>query len=274
MNELALFAGAGGGILGGKLLGWRTRCAVEIDSKCREKLFARQRDGILERFPIWDDVKTFDGRRWRGEIDVVSGGFPCQDISSAGSGKGLEGERSGLWKEMARVISEVQPNYVLVENSPLLISRGLDIVLADLAGMGFDAEWGIISAADVGAWHLRRRTWIVAHTNSLRELQSKDSEPNEWRRIDNSAEKQNPSYTDLQGFKISSGGSRQKKEKSRWDIPTEYDWRKPEMAEKDIFKPCFRGMVHGNSGGMDRVRALGNAQVPAVVELAWKVLTN
>ena len=84
MNELALFAGAGGGILGGQLLGWRTVCAVENDEYARGVLLARQNDGRFDPFPIWDDVRTFDGRPWRGSADVVSGGFPCQDISSAG----------------------------------------------------------------------------------------------------------------------------------------------------------------------------------------------
>jgi len=96
LNELALFAGGGGGILGGKLLGWRTVCAVEINPYARKVLLARQRDGILEPFPIWDDITTFDGTPWRGAVDVVSGGFPCQDISAGGNGVGSEGKKSGL----------------------------------------------------------------------------------------------------------------------------------------------------------------------------------
>ena len=95
MNELHLFAGAGGGILGGMLLGHRTVCAVEIEPYCRKVLLQRQRDGILPWFPIWDDVRTFDGKPWRGIADVVCGGFPCQDISIAGHGAGIEGARSG-----------------------------------------------------------------------------------------------------------------------------------------------------------------------------------
>jgi len=89
MNELALFAGAGGGILGGKLLGWRTVCAVEWEAYPASVLCARQNDGLLPPFPIWDDVQTFDGHPWRGIVDVVSGGFPCQDISVAGGGQAL-----------------------------------------------------------------------------------------------------------------------------------------------------------------------------------------
>ena len=166
MNELALFAGAGGGILGGKLLGWRTVCAVEWEQYPACVLAARQNDGILPPFPIWDDVQTFDGKPWRGIVDVVSGGFPCQDISAAGKGAGIDGERSGMWKEMARIISEVRPKFVFVENSPMLTSRGLGTVLGDLASMGFDAEWGVISAADTGAPHLRERIWVVGNANN------------------------------------------------------------------------------------------------------------
>ena len=163
MNELDLFAGAGGGILGGHLLGWRTVCAVEWEPYPASVLAARQNDGLLPAFPIWDDVRTFDGRPWRGIVDVVSGGFPCQDISAAGKGAGIDGERSGLWGEMARIIGEVRPRYVFVENSPLLVGRGLVRVLADLAEMGFDARWGVVGASDVGAPHRRERCWIVAH---------------------------------------------------------------------------------------------------------------
>jgi DNA (cytosine-5)-methyltransferase 1 len=166
MNELHLFAGAGGGILAGQLLGRRCVCAVEFDPYAQAVLVARQNDGTFPPFPIWNDVRTFDGRPWHGIVDVVAGGFPCQDISAAGTGDGLDGERSGLWTEMARIIREVRPRRVEVENSPMLTSRGLSRVLGDLAAMGFDAEWGVISAADVGAPHLRERIWIVAHANA------------------------------------------------------------------------------------------------------------
>jgi len=168
LNELALFAGAGGGILGGKLLGWRTVCAVEWEAYPASVLCARQNDGLLPNFPIWDDICTFDGKPWRGIVDVISGGFPCTDISVAGKGAGIDGEASGMWREMARVIHEVQPRFVFVENSPMLTSRGLGTVLGDLASMGFDANWGVLGASDVGAKHKRDRIWIVAHTNNTK----------------------------------------------------------------------------------------------------------
>ena len=169
MNELALFAGVGGGILGGKLLGWRTVCAVELDPYCQQVLLQRQRDGLLEPFPIWDDVKTFNGRPWAGLVDVLSAGGPCQDIScTSPTGTGLQGERSGLWSEVARILVDVRPRYCLLENAPILNTRGLGEVLWDLASMGYSARWGVLGARHAGAPHRRDRTWIVAHANEAR----------------------------------------------------------------------------------------------------------
>ena len=168
MNELALFAGSGGGILGGHLLGWRTVCAVERDAYSAQVLAQRQNDGALPTFPVWSDVCSFDGRPWHGLVDVVSGGFPCQDISAAGNGAGIDGARSGLWREMARIIGEVRPEQVYLENSPLLVGRGLAVVLGDLAEMGYDAQWCIVSASDTGAPHQRDRIWLVANARGGR----------------------------------------------------------------------------------------------------------
>lgn len=163
MNELALFAGGGGSILAAELLGWRTVCAVELDAGARQIVIDRQRDGVIKPFPIWDDVSTFDGKPWAGTVDVVTGGFPCQDISQCGAGRGIEGERSGLWKQMARIICEVKPAHVVVENSPMLTDRGLGTVLGDLAAMGFDAKWGVFRASTIGAAHHRARLYLVAN---------------------------------------------------------------------------------------------------------------
>lgn len=168
MRELALFAGGGGSILAGRLLGWRTVCAVEIDAGARRILLDRQRDGFIERFPIWDDVRTFDGTSWKGRIDIITGGFPCQDISVCGSGKGLNGERSGLWFEMFRIICEVRPSFVFVENSPAITSRGLGRILGDLAGLGMHARWGVFRASSIGAAHHRARFYMAAYSNGAK----------------------------------------------------------------------------------------------------------
>ena len=243
MNELALFAGAGGGILGGKLLGWRTVCAVEWEPYPASVLCARQNDGLLPPFPIWDDIQTFDGRPWRGIVDVVSGGFPCQDISVAGKGDGLDGERSGLWKEMARVICEVRPRFVFVENSPMLTSRGLGRVLGDLASMGFDARWGVLGAADVGAPHYRDRIWIVAYTSKVRSRHEKADKELGWKR-----------------FTISSMAQ-------EW-------WRfEPGETPREV-KRNMGGMVNGMDSRVDRLKALGNGQVPFCAATAWRILSE
>lgn len=235
MNELALFAGAGGGILGGKLLGWRTRCAVELDPYARRVLLARQRDGCLDPFPIWDDVRTFDGKPWRGHIDVLTGGFPCQDISSAGKGAGIDGERSGLWREMARIIREVGPRFVLVENSPVLTSRGLGVVLGDLAAMGYDARWGVLGAYHAGFPHRRERIWVLAA----------DAKRGEWR------EQQHNGTRGRMGRKL---------EPVAWDR----DWLSVLTR--------VRGTCDGLARNVDRTDAIRNGQVPAVVALAWETL--
>jgi DNA (cytosine-5)-methyltransferase 1 len=166
MNELHLFAGAGGGILGGQLLGHRTVCAVEFEPYAQAVLVARQNDGCFPLFPIWDDVRTFDGKPWCGVVDVVAGGFPCQDISTAGKGAGINGNKSGLWKEFKRIIWEILPKFAFIENSPALIVRGLDQVICDLASMGYDCRWGVFSSASVGGEHVRERLFILAYPYS------------------------------------------------------------------------------------------------------------
>jgi len=166
LNTFHLFAGAGGGILGDLLLGHNPIGACEIEPYPRNVLLARQADGHLPSFPIWDDVATLDGNPWRGSVDILCGGFPCQDISAAGKGAGITGERSGLWKEYARLIGEMRPRFVFAENSPLLRTRGLGVVLEDLASLGYNARWGVLGAGAVGAPHKRDRMWVLAYTES------------------------------------------------------------------------------------------------------------
>ena len=226
MNELALFAGAGGGILGGLLLGWRTRCAVEIDPYCRRVLLARQRDGHLPRFPIWDDVTTFDGKPWRGRIDVVSGGFPCQPFSSAARGRN---NAIDLWPEMDRIIGEVEPRHVFVENVQRV---PIEQAAIDLAIRGYSVRFAKLRAAAVGAPHPRDRWWLAAHTNGNRE-----------RRLTQHVEvAESPSVEAL-------------------DV-----WR------EDYTEPV--GIHDGVANRMDRLRALGNGQVPQVAALAWSILAT
>lgn len=289
LKTLHLFAGAGGGILADILLGHRPVCAVEIEPYCQQVLKQRQCDGVLPWFPIWDDVCTFDGKPWRGLVDVVAGGFPCQDISAAGKGAGLAGERSGLVFEMLRIIGEVRPQFVFAENSPQLRARGLDIILKELDRMGYNAAWGVLGARHVGAPHRRDRMWIVAvahaegarqqknvtcgnapqvavsggsgavpNPHSIRELQSEGREHQQrgwagdvcWWDAD-------PADLPDTESKPLGGIGQPRQEPNPWSIES----RVGRLAD---------GVAHR----MDRIRALGNGQVPAVATLAWSILSQ
>jgi len=164
LRELALFAGAGGGILGGLLLGWRTVCAVEYNAYARSVLLARQNDGTLAPFPVWDDVRTFDGKPWRGRVDVVSGGFPCQAYSTAASGKNVADD---LWPEMRRIVADVAPRYVFAENTS---DDAILCACQDLESLGYETKALSISAADLGADHIRKRHWLLAYSDDKSEL--------------------------------------------------------------------------------------------------------
>lgn len=271
MNELALFAGAGGGLLAGKLLGWRTVCAVEWEPYAASVLVARQNDGVLPPFPIWDDVQTFDGRPWRGIVDVISGGFPCQDISVAGKGAGIDGSRSEMWKHMARIIGEVRPRFVFVENSPAIVNRGLGTVLGDLAAVGYHCKWGVLSAADsiwnIGnpcADHERNRFWLVgemADSNGVRELQPERSKQDKRGRFgDGSADVAYADSAQREGGRVS---KRTRTEYS--DIVCSSWW---------VSEPQLGRVAHGVAARMDRLKAIGNGQVPAVAATAWRILSG
>jgi len=164
LTELSLFSGYGGISLGlGLVLPIRPVGYVEIEPYCQQILQSRIRDGVLDDAPIWDDITTFDGKPWRGSVDIISGGFPCQDISCAGKGAGIaDGTRSGLWFEMLRVIREIRPRYVLAENVGALLRRGMGIVQEGLAEAGYDTRWTSIRASDVGAPFRGERVFIAA----------------------------------------------------------------------------------------------------------------
>lgn len=287
MNELALFSGIGGGILGGKLLGWRTVCAVEQDPYCISVLLQRQNDKVFPTFPVWGDICTFDGKPWRGIVDVVSGGFPCQDISAAGKGTGIKGSRSGLWSEMARVIGEVRPQYAFIENSPMLVTRGLDTVLCDLAKMGFDAKWGCISAAEVGANHKRDRIWIVAKnmadTRCKHGSQRNSGELDKDKAIRSSGTIHNQSSS--QGFfedvadtieQRSQGRLSRRSDSERQSEPGHTGCNSSIYGQQRknwwSAEPNVGRVVNGMAFRVDRLKAIGNGQVPEVARVAWEIL--
>ena len=293
MNELALFAGAGNGILGGKLLGWRTVCAVEINDYARRVLMARQDDGCFEPFPIWDDVTTFDGRPWCGLVDVISGGFPCQDISLDGKGAGLEGLRSGLWKQMRRIVGEVRPRYVLMENSPALTLRGLGTVLGDLAALGYDARWGVLGAHHAGAPHFRDRIWIVAHAQCVRRRESTDTPQAEGQPFHQAVGEEGPAIagpSSEAGSRWGNSAAAGEHGQTRHSLVQGGERGAPAqsgglaghaMAQGEEpanrwyeCEPGLARLADGMANRTHRLNCSGNGQVPAVVRLAWHLLSD
>lgn len=155
----SLFAGIGGFDLGFERAGMRCAWQVENDPFC-QKVLAKHWPDVGR----WDDVRTFPPpptEDWK--VDVICGGFPCQNVSNAGRREGIDGPQSGLWAEFHRIICELRPHFVVVENVPGLLVRGIDRVLGDLAASGCDAEWQVLPACAFGAPHLRQRVWIIAY---------------------------------------------------------------------------------------------------------------
>lgn len=261
----SLFAGIGGMDLGLERAGWECKWQVEIDPFCR-KVLAKHWPSV----PRHDDVRTFppDSGDWR--VDLIAGGFPCQDVSLAGKGAGLEGERSGLWFEYSRIIRELRPRYVLVENTPGLLVRGFDRVLGELASLGYDAEWASIPAAAVGAPHLRDRVFIVAHADRQREPQPQGGKPQGRRRAIDGG--QAVRYPDGEGLEVRGcfgGDARQELQAAQranqavgghWGID-------PATSESGVGR-----VAHGVPRRVERLRALGNAVVPQVAEFIGRRL--
>lgn len=251
MNVLDLFSGIGGFSLGLERAGMRTVAFCECEPFPRRVLAER-----WPNVPIYEDVRTLTGERLRSDgiaVDVICGGFPCQDISFAGKGAGLAGERSGLWREFARLIGEIRPRFAIVENVSALLNRGFGDVLGDLAEIGFDAEWHCIPASAVGAPHRRDRLWIVAYPNDQGEQRSAINAEVERRvaHAANSAQMLRPSF-----FREQSNRAL----RSYW--PQSYEQRIAEL----------HGMVDGISTRVDGCSALGNAVVPAIPEIIGRAI--
>jgi len=225
----SLFAGIGGFDLGVERAGCRVDWQVEIDPWCRRVLAKHWPD-----VPRYKDIKTVGAHNLKF-VDWIVGGFPCQDLSAAGKQKGLQGDRSGLWWEMRRVVGELRPEVVIVENVPNLVNHGIGHVLGSLAEIGYDAEWDIVSAQDLGAPHLRERIWIVAHADSTGFGERCGSEPVEAQQL--SAQRRSAS--------------------SRWQNGYNENW---------ATEPNVGRVANGVPGRVDRIRGLGNAVLPQIVE--------
>lgn len=274
MNVLDLFSGIGGFSLGLERAGMKTVAFCEVDKKCQAVL-KKHWPGV----PIFDDVSNLKGEQIDTPVDVICGGFPCQDISLAGKGAGLAGKRSGLWSEFHRLIEEIRPKYAVIENVSALRSRGLDQVLREISEIGYDAEWHCITAASVGAPHRRDRIWIVAYPNSARRRESNEAmERGSSEQLDSSSVQSSENVPDANVPRlerwISDGiANSQGWEKSSDGCTTERSvrWRRGGNSEW-TFEPRVGRVVDGFPGRVDRLKQLGNAIVPQIPELIGRAI--
>jgi len=275
ITGLDLFSGIGGISLA--LQPWvRTVQYVEIDSYCQAVLQTRMRAGDLETAPIWDDVTTFDPEPWAGQIDIISGGFPCQDISLAGLGAGLEGERSGLFFEIIRCAGIIRPGFIFLENVPAITSRGGRDVVGELAALGYDARWAMLSAYDVGAPHRRERWWCLAHTATPRQPYGESGQGRAIRDKARRAEfERRGTASDAESQRRGEGepvGARS----SEREGPTAGQRSHATIAGSDWWatEPDVGRVADGIPARVDRIRGLGNSVVPLCAREAFQRLSG
>lgn len=236
LKVLDLFSGIGGFSMGlGRTGGFETVAFCEIDIFCQYVLRKHWPD-----VPIYDDVRKLE---YGGSVDVVCGGFPCQDISVCGTQQGLGGVRSGLWTEMFRIIGRVRPAYVIIENSPNLLAGDdgawFSAILCDLASIGYDAEWECIRATAVGAIHERNRVWIIAYPNG----------------------------SGVEGMDLSQSIRAYSEESRRWQFTRAIDACLPadDYASR-------RGNIDDVPYIMEQLKSYGNAVIPQIPEIIGRAI--
>jgi DNA (cytosine-5)-methyltransferase 1 len=237
LNGLDLFSGIGG--ISIALSDWvRPIAYCEIDPYCQGVLISRMASGLLRTAPIWDDIRSLCGAKFRREVDVIYGGFPCQDISVAGHGKGLAGERSGLFYEFLRLSREINPNFIFMENVPAICARGGLQVIEEIAFLGYDCRWCIIDASAY-VDQKRQRWFLLAKSRGLRQQQRPSEGIQPERKAGLNEEPSNYKLSDMESWGAYARSVR-----------------------KD----------HGILNRVDRIRALGNAVVPSQAKEAFKIL--
>lgn len=269
LNGLDLFSGIGGIGIALKSFGIRTVTYCEQDRFAQSVLLSRMQSGDIDRAPIWDDVRKLT-KELLPDIDVIFGGFPCQDISVAGAGKGLDGERSGLFFEIIRLTKEIRPAAVFLENVPAIRTRGLEQVIKAFTEVGYDCRWTTITASSIGAHHKRERWFFLAYAQGER-IQG----------LRACGEQESHTYEQQELFMRESEAVPNAK-RSRLQIRpgaqpkailgTEFNDRKtiPDWpAEPDVGR-----VVDGLQHRTHRIKCLGNSVVPQQVAQAFKMLTG
>ena len=256
LRALSLCAGIGGlDLAARRVLGARTIGLVERDAAALEVLAARMEEGSLDPAPAWSDLATFDGRPWRGAVDLILAGYPCPPFSSAGLRRG-ERDTRHLWPEVARIIREVGPSVVVLENVAGHLRLGFDQVLGDLAALGFDAEWATVRASDAGAPHRRERVFVLAYTRG-RGFES-------LRRCGIQHQERTPHGHDPDRCGPHMG----------WPLGPRGDWAGVPEHLWPATEPIIRGGADGAPGRLDRLRLLGNAVCPPQATLALEELLS
>jgi len=272
---LSLYSGGGGLDIGFRMAipNARTVCYVERDIASVAVLAQAIKKGYLDDAPIWSDSKTFDGKPWRGKVDWITGGFPCQPWSVAGERKKKEDEK-WLWDDIKQIIMSVRPKGLFLENVPGLITgHGIDTILGSLSEMGYDARWGSIKAANVGATHRRERVFILAYSRGFR-----------WRRWGEENNQRLEREWKIQAIQAAGSFSECSSElgifppspdSEQWaEIIREYSELSPAL-EKSALKSDVCGMANGMATKLhriDRLRILGNGVVPLQAAYALKTL--
>lgn len=308
MKTAHLFSGSGGGLLADLILGHSPVLAIDCVESCCNALRERAAEGWFPDLHVHHgDVRDFDWKPWAGQVDCLSAGFPCNDISSAGGGAGITGKRSGLVSEVFRAIDTVRPGLVWLENSPQIRTRGRHIVIAELVARGYSWRDGRLSASDTGAPHKRERWWcIAANTDGMRQLEQERGVAEQWQRIGDRTEA---------AFDINS----ERRDRRAWYEPEAY--RRDEFADcNQDAADCLRhrlqiavqcgglrpaeaasieaaarytgayhwsspdsgicGVVDGVAYPLDgntkreRIKAAGNGQVPISAAAAWLILSG
>lgn len=292
LRELSLFTGYGGFTLGLRLAGLEVRTVgyVEIETYCQGVIKARIKDGLLDDAPIWDDIRTFGGGQFRGLVDIATAGFPCQPHSAAGQRRGASDDRN-LWPDTLRVIGEVGPPIVLLENVPGILANGYaGTVVGQLSALGYDCRTGLVPAAAVGAPHLRWRWWCLAYTpgkgftQGWRTAQQKcqHEEVGGGEQLGADGQDGDVANARQQHQQLCGGRTRPESETSREDVADSHGPRPPDIQGQRTdarttgdnqsgstgwwaVEPPLGRVAHGTPHRVGQLRALGNGVVPAVV---------
>lgn len=256
MRVLDLFSGIGGFSLGLERAGMTTVAFCEIDPYCQKVLRKH-----WPEVPIYDDITTLTADTLARDgvgVDVICGGFPCQDVSIAGSRGGIQGEQSGLWREFRRLSGELRPRFIVVENTTGLLDCGMGDVLGGLAEIGYDAVWHCIPASAVGAPHDRDRVWIIAYSDTQRRSVSKIDHADNARRC----------LSDINRFMAL------RLEQPHADALATYGTRIPDRRDQraEFIRAALRRKDDGLSAILDRIGALGNAVVPQIPEMIGRAI--